>query len=89
MKNNVETKQTEVEYMALKDYRFDGSGKLNLKKLPTNSSKDKVDKEEILKKTEKNQLKIQELQDRTRRAWTCTALNSRIRRSWRTTSSGA
>ena len=50
--------------MALKDYRFDGSSKLNLKKLPTNSSKDKVDKEEILKKTEKNQLKIQELQDR-------------------------
>ena len=50
--------------MSLKDYRFDGSKKLNLKKLPTNSKKDKVDKDEILAKTEKNLEKMRELQDR-------------------------
>lgn len=50
--------------MALKDYRFDGSRELNLKKLPTDSSKDGVNKDDILKKTEKNQAKIQALQDR-------------------------
>ena len=50
--------------MSLKEYRFDGSKKLNLKKLPTNSKKDKVDKDEILAKTEKNLEKMRELQDR-------------------------
>ena len=48
----------------LDKYRFDGSKKLNLKKLPTNSKKDGVDKEEILKKTQKNQEKIFALQDK-------------------------
>ena len=50
--------------MALKDYRFDGSKKLDLSKLPTNSKKDKVDKEKIIKKTLENQQRMQELQDK-------------------------
>ena len=50
--------------MALKDYTFDGSKKLELEKLPTNSKKDKVDKEEIIAKTKENLAKMQELQDR-------------------------
>ena len=50
--------------MALKDYTFDGSRKLELEKLPTNSKKDKVDKEEIIAKTKENLAKMQELQDR-------------------------
>ena len=50
--------------MALKDFCFDGSSKLNLKKVPTDSKKEKVDKEKILAKTEKNKLKMQELQDK-------------------------
>ena len=50
--------------MALKDYTFDGSRKLELDKLPTNSKKDKVDKEEILEKTKENLAKMRELQDR-------------------------
>ena len=33
--------------MSLKDYTFDGSRKLELEKLPTNSKKDKVDKEAL------------------------------------------
>lgn len=45
-------------------YRFDGSKKLNLKKVPTNSKKDAVDKEKIIEKTMKNQEKIFALQDR-------------------------
>ncbi len=48
----------------LKKYCFDGSRKLNLKELPTNSKEDKADKAEILKKTAKNQEKIFALQDR-------------------------
>lgn len=50
--------------MSLKDYMFDGSRKLELDKLPTNSKKDKVDKEEILEKTKENLEKMRELQDR-------------------------
>lgn len=50
--------------MGLKKYRFDGEKKLNLDKLPTNSKKDKVVKEEILKKTAENQENIAELQER-------------------------
>lgn len=50
--------------MALKDYTFDGSRKLELDKLPTNSKKDNVDKEEILEKTKENLEKMRELQDR-------------------------
>lgn len=48
----------------LEKYCFDGSRKLNLGKLPTNSKQDKVDKEEIIKKTQKNQEKIFALQDK-------------------------
>ena len=50
--------------MALKDYTFDGSRKLELDKIPTNSKKDKVDKEEILEKTKENLARMRELQDR-------------------------
>ena len=50
--------------MSLKDYTFDSSRKLELDKLPTNSKKDKVDKEEILEKTKENLAKMRELQDR-------------------------
>ena len=50
--------------MSLKDYVFDGSRKLDLSKIPTNSKKDHVDKEEILAKTKENLAKMQELQDR-------------------------
>ena len=50
--------------MSLKDYMLDGSRKLELDKLPTNSKKDKVDKEEILEKTKENLEKMRELQDR-------------------------
>ena len=50
--------------MSLKDYVFDGSRKLDLSKIPTNSKKDLVDKEEILAKTKENLAKMQELQDR-------------------------
>ena len=50
--------------MSLKEYTFDGSRKLDLGKLPTNSKKDDVDKEKIIRKTEENLAKMQELQDR-------------------------
>lgn len=50
--------------MSLKDYRFDGSKKLDLKKLPTDSKHDDVDKEKILAKTAANLTKISELQDK-------------------------
>ena len=50
--------------MSLKEYTFDGSRKLDLEKLPTNSKKDDVDKEKIIRKTEENLTKMQELQDR-------------------------
>ena len=42
----------------LDQYCFDGTNALSLKKLPTDSKKDQVDKEKILAKTEKNQKKI-------------------------------
>lgn len=42
----------------LDQYCFDGTNALSLKKLPTDSKKDQVDKETILAKTEKNQEKI-------------------------------
>lgn len=48
----------------LEKYFFDGSKKLNLKKMPTNSKQDDVEKEKILAKTEKNQQKIFALQDK-------------------------
>lgn len=48
----------------LDQYRFNGSKKFHLDKLPTDSKQDKVDKEEILKKTAKNQEKIFALQDK-------------------------
>lgn len=50
--------------MSLKDYRFDGSNKLDLKKIPTDSKKDKVNKEKIIEKMKANQIKIAELQDK-------------------------
>lgn len=37
----------------LDQYCFDGTNALSLKKLPTDSKKDQVDKEKILAKTEK------------------------------------
>lgn len=37
----------------LDQYCFDGTNSLSLKKLPTDSKKDQVDKEKILAKTEK------------------------------------
>lgn len=45
-------------------YYFDGEKKFKIKDLPTNSKKDNVDKEKILKKTQKNQEKIFALQDK-------------------------
>ena len=48
----------------LDQYCFDGTNSLSLKKLPTDSKKDQVDKEKILAKTEKNQEKIFALQDK-------------------------
>ena len=50
--------------MSLKDYTFDGSKKLKLDDLPTNSKADKVDKETILKLTAENLAKMKDLQDR-------------------------
>ena len=48
----------------LDTYCFDGTKVLSLKKLPTDSKKDQVDKDKILAKTEKNQEKIFALQDK-------------------------
>ena len=48
----------------VKKYRFDGSESLKLSKVSTNSKKDNVDKEQILKKTAENQEKIFALQDK-------------------------
>ena len=45
-------------------YCFDGSKKLDLNKVSTNSKKDKVTKEDIVKKTAQNQAKIAALQER-------------------------
>lgn len=50
--------------MKASKYCFDGKNKLNLNKISTDSKADNVDKEEILKKTEENQIKISELQEK-------------------------
>lgn len=50
--------------MKAKKYCFDGDNKLKLDELSTDSKKDKVSKETIVKKTEENQAKIAELQER-------------------------
>ncbi len=50
--------------MKAKKYRFDGTEKCILKDLPTDSSKDGVEKEEIVAKLEKNLEKMEELQNR-------------------------
>lgn len=50
--------------MSIKKYKFDGTEKLDLEKLSTNSKKDDVDKREILRKTVENLNEISELQDR-------------------------
>ncbi|MEG2653929.1 MAG: polyphosphate kinase 2 family protein, partial [Ruthenibacterium sp.] len=50
--------------MGLKDYCFDGDKKPELDKLPTDSKCSKADKAEILKRTEKNLLKMAELQEK-------------------------
>lgn len=49
--------------MGVDKYKFDG-GKVELNKLPTNSKDDNVDKADILEKTEKNLVKMADLQDR-------------------------
>lgn len=51
-------------HMLLKKYCFDGKQKLDLDKLPTDSRKDSVDREKILKRTAENQKSMQELQDK-------------------------
>ncbi len=48
----------------LKKYCYDGSRKLDLKSVPTNSKSDHVDKKAILEKTAENQQKIHQLQDK-------------------------
>lgn len=50
--------------MKAEKYCFDGSNKLKLDKVSTNSKKDKVKKEDIIKKTAENQEKISELQEK-------------------------
>ena len=50
--------------MSLKDYRFDGEEKLELRGMNTGSKKDGVDKEDILRRTEKNLGRIEALQDK-------------------------
>lgn len=50
--------------MGLKRYKFDGTEKIQLEQLPTDSKEDKVNKKDILKKTEENQARISELQER-------------------------
>lgn len=50
--------------MKAKKYCYDGEKKLDLEKVPTDSKKDKVCKEDIIEKTIKNQEKIAALQDK-------------------------
>ena len=50
--------------MKAKKYLFDGSKKLNLEKISTDSKSDKVKKDEIIKKTCENQEKISVLQEK-------------------------
>ena len=52
--------------MSLKDYRFDGEEKLELRGMNTGAKKDGVDKEDILRRTEKNLGRIEALQDKLR-----------------------
>ena len=49
--------------MKADQYRFDGSEKCDLRKLPTNSRKDKADKKKTLEKLEENLKKLNELQN--------------------------
>ena len=49
--------------MKLEKYRFDGTNKCHMKDLPTSSKEDKVKKDEILPKFEKNLKKLDELQN--------------------------
>ncbi len=48
----------------LKEYRYDGSEEINLKKVPTSPKDMKHRKEELVAKTAANQLQIQQLQDK-------------------------
>ncbi len=48
----------------LSKYHFDGSEKISINKLPTNSKVDKADKEEIFQKLTENQAKMTVLQDK-------------------------
>lgn len=48
----------------LKKYTFDGSKKLKLKDLPTDSKKDKVNKEKIIEKFQKNLEEMERLQEK-------------------------
>jgi len=48
----------------VKDYRFDGEEKLELRGMNTGAKKDGVDKEDILRRTEKNLGRIEALQDK-------------------------
>lgn len=48
----------------LRKYCYDGSKRLKLDKMPTNSKKDDVKKKEIIAKTQENQKRIFELQDK-------------------------
>ena len=50
--------------MSLNDYRFDGEEKLELRGMNTGAKKDGVDKEDILRRTEKNLGRIEALQDK-------------------------
>ena len=50
--------------MEIKEYRFDGDKECDIQKMPTNSKMDKSRREEIVRKTNENQMKIDALQDR-------------------------
>lgn len=50
--------------MSLENYCFDGKRQINFNELPTNSKKDRVEKNQILEKTAENLKKIEVLQDR-------------------------
>lgn len=50
--------------MSAKEFRFDGSEKLNLKDMPTTPGEAKKNKAELIEKTQKNILRAAELQER-------------------------
>lgn len=50
--------------MELKEFRFNGDEQCDIRKMPTNCKIDKSKKEEIIRKTNENQMKIDALQDR-------------------------